>query len=208
MGDIAKLYEPPKSYKEYKKDHSKIIESAPPTYYPEIIFSTGLTQANFTEDLLEDNRSKTTLYTRYGAAGFIDFKQKIKTGLTVQYERSLHYLKSHYRAQFSSLSIGPILRSKKFNQDHFPWQISTQMRWAPSSKLTTDREPSDKYTMNIMAFQISIEHPVKNDWGEMIWGVGFQRQWINLRRQDSYVRLNSRSTNNDQFGLTLSQSFN
>lgn len=207
VGDIVKIYEPPKLYKEFKKDTFTQIDNFSPRFYPELIVSTGVTQSVFTEDLLEDNRAKTTFYTRYGVAGFVDFQKKVKTGLTVQYERSLHYLKDHNRALFSSLSIGPIVRSPTFNQDDWPWQISAQMRWAPNSTLTTDTSSSTRFVMNVTALQLAFEHPIKNDWGEMILGFGFQRQWINLRRQDSYVRLDSDNNQNDQYGFTLSQSF-
>jgi hypothetical protein len=170
---------------------------------PELIFYSGIIHGNFMQDLFDDSNASHGVTNQYGVHLFGRWASPIQAGGVIHFEKSNYSSSSGNYITYSSLSFGPGLKSKDFNFK-FPFRIQTQFRIGPMASANSKERSFNFYSNDFMS---SIEIPTKNFLGEFVFGLYYQKQWLNLKNQSRSVEIESDGKTNDSYGVSLSQVF-
>jgi hypothetical protein len=201
------LYEQPLRYTPAPKNISRAEYDKKLSILPEATFYAGYVQSDYMKDLFNDNKAGTGYSTQYGAQISTKWKVPLKVGASIHYE-SAHYYLSKGQINYSSLSFGPQFKTKNFELLGYEVRLQTQFRVSPFATATAQTQTGDTtFKFNSADLLTSIEHPIKNYFGEFVVGFFFQSQWLNIKNQTQVVRINSSNQTNKSFGLSIAQVF-
>jgi len=201
------LYEPPMTYTpapeiiraEYDKKLSLV---------PEAIFYAGMVQGAYMRDLFNDRKANHGVATQYGVHLATDWKIPIKVGFVFHHESAIYDLTGGGQINYSSWSFGPQFKTRDFEISNFPMRVQTQFRVSPFARAQArTQNGSVDYKFNSADFLTSLEHPMKNNWGNFVLGLFFQSQWLGIKHQTEIVRVNPSNAINTSFGFSLAQVF-
>lgn len=202
------LYEPPTKYTPAPKNIVRAEYDKKLTIRPEFNFYAGIVQGDFMKDLFNDNKASSGTSTQYGVHFFTDWKLPIKVGAVLHYERASFELSDGGKVDYSSISLGPQIKSREFEIFEQPIRFQMHFRVSPLAKATAETASGAvNYKFNSADVLTSIERPIKNSWGEFVLGAYFQAQWLNLKDQSDEVSVEASNEINKSFGLSLAQVF-
>jgi hypothetical protein len=202
--DLA-MYEPPTRFSPAPFNKVKVDYDESLSLLPETRFSVGAAQGYFIQDVFNDSNAKTGVSTQYGMHLFTNWKHPMKIGGALNYERTDYSLSSGGKVNFTSLSFGPQIKSKDIEVIGLPLRWQIQFRYGPFATATSG---STKFNFTATDIMGSVEHPMKNSWGEFVIGAYYQIQWLNFKNQPEIVSVRASNKANTAFGLTISQVFN
>jgi hypothetical protein len=204
---VTELYRPPHSYTPAPTNIPRREYDRQFKWRPEARFSAGLVRADFVRDLFNQRSSVRGQSTHYAASVFTDWDLPIKVGAGVNYELSQYQLSTGTQARYSSLSAGPIFRSRDIDWS-WPTRFQLQLRVSPFSALTSESaQGSIRVRFNSADLTAGVENLFKNYFGEFTMGLFFNLQWLNLQNQQFPVNLNSTQQSNKSVGISLAQVF-
>ncbi|HXH29492.1 MAG TPA: hypothetical protein VNJ01_01645 [Bacteriovoracaceae bacterium] len=203
------LYEPPLTYTPAPLNITRTEYDRKLTLHPEVSLYAGLVNGTYMRDLFNDSQAASGRSNQFGAHLFTDWDLPLKVGAAVHYETTTYQLSDEGSISYRSLSFGPQLRSKDFDLfADFPARVQTNFRVGPFSKATANSATNEiTYNFNSADLMASIEHPIKNSWGEFVVGLYGQWQWLNLKDASDLVSIRATNKSNKSFGLSLSQVF-
>jgi hypothetical protein len=174
-------------------------------------FNTSLEQTDnilpILDGILNDTEANSGYSSRVFANAYTDWKLPVKIGATVHFERSFYKVDAG-KAETSSLSFGPLARSKNFSLWETPVRLMGQFRLSPFTTMSYENSlGSGTFKFNTYAILAAVEFPIKNFLGEFTLAPYYQQQWFSLKDQQEIVKLKSKSTSNSSFGLMISQAF-
>jgi hypothetical protein len=204
----SKLFEPPDQYTLAPKNVIAAEYDRKLFLAPEPIFYAGFVDGSYMKDLFNDDRARYGKTTQFGLRGIAKFNWPVQAGLVFSYERSTYDLRNDGRVIYTSPSIGPMFRTRNFSLLDFPFRFQTQIRYSPFARADiVFSEQKENLKFNSSDFLVSIEHPVKNGWGEFVLGTFFQAQWLNIKDQQVQTKVIANNQTNNSFGISLSQVF-
>jgi len=175
---------------------------------PEVTLRLGIAQGSYMNDLFNDEKAVNGTTNQYGINFATKWKLPIKTGLVFLYEKSKYYLSGGGNIEYSSPSFGPQFKTKDFDFWGAPYRFQTQLRVSPFARAIADTEQGDiTFKFNSTDLMVAIERPVENKFGEFVFGVFFQSQWLNIKDQPETVKINSTNETNNSYGFSLAQVF-
>lgn len=201
------LYEPPRHYttaeKIKKTEYDEKIN-----LLPEAGFYLGVVTGDFMKDLFNDERAQSGVTNKFALNVLGNWNLPIKAGLVFHFDQASYDLTSGGKILYSSISFGPQFKTKEFDFFSHSARFQTQYRYGHNAKATGQMTQGD-VTFNFKSsdFLSSFEFPIKNDWGEFVWGIFFEAQWLNLKNQTEIVQINASNEVNKAWGLSLSQVF-
>jgi hypothetical protein len=202
------LYEPPNRYTPAEVIIQKVPYDRGLALVPELSVYTGYSQGNYMRDLFNDKAARYGTTAQVALHAFGNWNYLLRPGAVLNYERTLYGLSGGGQVTYSSLSFGPQFRSKDLHLNEFSFRIQGQFRFSPFARLqgeTTGGAASFKFYSSDVLF--SVEHPIKNPWGEFAIGLFYQRQWLSIRSQQEIVSVRPSNRTNDSLGLALTQVF-
>lgn len=174
---------------------------------PEFSFYAGYSRGDFIKDLFEDS-SGSGFSNQYGIHFFTNWKLPLKVGAVGHLEQTTYNLSNGGRVNYSSFSFGPQIKSRDFILWNHSIRLQVQFRVGPFAKANAETQfGQGTFKFNSSDLLTSIERPLKNQWGEFVFGFYFQNQWLNLKDQELAVSLKSSNETNKSMGFTLSQVF-
>lgn len=203
---ISQMYERPLTYTPAPANVTKINYDSNLSLKPEFSFYAGLVEGNFFRDFFNDSKAYLGQTTQYGFHYFTKWKYPVKVGAVLHYELSSYSLTGGGNAKYSSFSIGPQFKSKEFELMEKVVRFQMQYRFSTLANISGETiygSVSEK--LNSSDLLVSLEHPIKNKWGEFVLGFFIQRQWLNIRQQSQIVSLRSSTNFNQAYGLSISQ---
>jgi hypothetical protein len=201
------LYEPP-IFAETPPELVEIEYDRKLTIPPEVSIYAGVVQGSYMQDLFNDDEAKKGTSTQYGVHFFTQWKYPIKAGLVLHYERSTYKLSNAGEVVYTSPSLGPQFKTREFEFLGQPLRFQTQFRISPFAKAHAETIYGDAdIKFNSSDFMASLERPIKNRFGEFVLGVYVQNQWLNIRDQQSQVRVKASNATNRSYGLSFAQVF-
>jgi hypothetical protein len=171
---------------------------------PELSVYAGYVRGDFMRDLFEDKKALSGQSFQSGIHFFTHWKSPIKAGAVLNYERATYGLNNNQEAIYSSLSFGPQLKTKDFHLLNQLFRIQTQFRYGPFAKVKNNDQT---FKLNSTDLLISIEKPFKNSYGELVFGLFTQTQWLNIKDQKTPVEIKSTNETNKSLGFSISQVF-
>lgn len=201
------LYEPPAQYQVEtlvipKNKYDKTL-----TLLPEAVLSAGVVNGKFMADLLDNNNANKGYSTQIGGNLVAKWKYPLRIGAALRYENAQYNTGYAGGLKYSAFSFGPLFRSKDLGSDTFAFRIQTQYRISPWARATTSNIENNTYQFNSSDWLTSIDHPIKNRWGEFVLGLYVQYQWLSLKNQKIPVELNGTNLANQSLGVNFSQVF-
>lgn len=176
-------------------------------FVPEIGGGGDIVSSGFISDLLNDTKANSGYSSRVFANLYTDWNLPVKIGATIHFERSFYKVDAG-RAETSSLSFGPMAKTKNFSVINTPMRLMTQFRLGPFATMNYENQlGSGTFKFNTYAILAALEFPIKNFLGEFTFAPYYQQQWFNLKDQQEIVKLKSKSTSNSSVGLMISQAF-
>jgi hypothetical protein len=199
---------PPHRYTPAPDNIPKTIYDKTLTIPPEFSFHVGLIQGDFMRDLFEDKKASNGLSRQFGLHLFTQWKLPVKAGAVVQFETATYGLRNGGEVQYSSYSIGPQIKTKDFDISGNPVRFQSHFRVGPLARATAETASgSETFKFNSADLLASIESPVKNRFGEFVFGIYFQRQWLSIREQTVPVSLKATNETNKSYGVSFAQVF-
>lgn len=175
---------------------------------PELAYYLGIVNGSYMKDLFNDSKAQSGTTNQFGAHLMTDWKLPVRAGITVHYEKSIYQLSSNGSVDYSALSFGPIIKTRDFEPGGFILRGQLQYRISPYAKATApNQNGTTEFRFNSSDLLISLEHPVKNQWGEFNWGVFHQSQWLSLKDQNRILDIRATNETNKSFGISVSQVF-
>lgn len=171
---------------------------------PELSFYAGYVQGDFMKDLFEDKKAHSGQSFQYALHFFTQWKSPIKAGAVLNYERSIYGLSNNAEAVYTSLSFGPQFKTKDFQVLNEIFRLQTQFRYSPFAQVKSNNQ---NFKFNSADILVSLEKPFKNSFGEFVFGVFMQSQWLNIRDQKNAVEIKASNETNKAYGLSISQVF-
>lgn len=202
------LYEPPLKYTPaplniIKSDYDKKLHMI-----PEFVFYLGIVQGSFMRDLFNDDNANQGMTNQYGFNYTTKWKLPVKAGGVINYEKTSYKLRNGGHIYYSSLSFGPMFKTKDFDLNGFALRFQAQIRVSPFARAygkTSNGNVSFKF--NSTDLLLATEHPIENRLGEFVIGAFMANQWLNIKDQPEVVSLRASNETNKTFGLYLSQAF-
>lgn len=202
------LYVPPNKYTPAPLNITKAEFDKNLKIKPEFSFYFGMVNGSYMQDLFNDGQAKKGLSTQYGIHAATGWDLPVQTGLVLHYEKTTYSLAGNGKAVYSSFSLGPQFKSKDVEVFGSPWRAQMQFRVSPLSRVDAETALSEAtFKFNSADLLVSVEHPVKNNFGEFVLGVFFQSQWLNIKDQSQIVQVSPSNEINKTFGLSLGQVF-
>ena len=202
------LYVPPLKYTPAPTNIVRAEYDKKLTIRPEVSFYAGLVSGTYMADLFDDTNAQSGVSNQYGVQAFTDWKLPIKIGASLHYEKATYQLSGNGQIIYSSFSIGPQIKSADFEFMKYALRVQSQFRFSPLAKAAAEtNNGSQTFKFNSYDLLTSLEHPIKNRFGEFILGLYFQAQWLNIKDQTELVNIEATNETNKSFGLSFSQVF-
>lgn len=201
------LYVPPKKYQPVLVRKNISDYDLKLKIVPEVGAGADLVSSAFVADILNETSANQGYSSRVFVNAFTRWDLPVKIGATVHFERSFYKVDSG-RAETSSLSFGPLARSRDFTIGQTTIRLMGQLRLSPFTTMNYENAiGSGSFKFNTYAALVALEFPIKNFLGDFSVAPYYQQQWFNLKAQQEKVKLESESSSNRSFGLMLSQAF-
>lgn len=202
------LYEPPHKYTPApanKLEHSYDKEL---TMAPEAALYVAYVNGDFMRDLFNDRKARPGRSTQYGFHYFTNWNLPLKVGAALHYEATTYDQSDYGRIEYTAFSFGPQIKTRDLEISNFLYRIQLQIRLSPfaKAKAITDNDTINM-KFNTTDLMASLEHPMKNQWGEWVLGTFYQAQWLNFRDQPEIVSIRASNKINHFFGLSIAQVF-
>jgi len=202
------LYEPPLRYTRAPKNIIKAEFDKSFKLLPEIGIYVGAVNGKYMVDLFNDSRASSGTSVQYAAHLMGRWDYPVKAGLALHYERTTYTLSGGGEVNYNSLNFGPIFKSKDFGIWDGAFRFQGQFRVSPFSNLSAQTQRGEyDAKFNSADLNIGIEIPAQNSWGDFVFGIFIQKQWLNLRDQSEIVKIQASNNTNDMIGMSLSQVF-
>ncbi len=201
--EVTNLYEEPHRFQvvENKLDYNLVDQKL--KLKAQFNFHAGITQSDFLNQISRV-QSGTAQTVRYEGQVFGSFDFPIKVGLTTNYENTFANFANGGRYNMNSLSLGPIVKTQKFQMGEGIYTGFLQVRHAIFSKAIVE---SDVFTGDFSIAQTSVAMGLEKHFttflGEMIFGGNYQRQWLKPSSQNLAANIESESNITDSFVLSL-----
>lgn len=202
------LYVPPHRYTPTPNNIIRAEYDKKLSIPPEFTFYGGLVKGDFMKDLFNDNKAVNGTSNQYGVHFFTQWKLPVKAGIVLHYENANYRLRDGGVVNYSAPSIGPQFKTREFEILGNPIRFQTQFRFSPFARAFAQNSTGQiSYKFNSADLLTSIERPVKNSFGEFVWGLFFQSQWLNIKEQSNLVSVSATNETNKSFGLSFAQVF-
>jgi len=201
------MFVPPTRYKAITERKSFLDYDGKLVIRPEVGAGADMVSSSFVADILNDTSANQGYSSRFFVNAMTQWKLPVKIGATVHFERSFYKVDTG-NAQTSTLSFGPMIRSRDFSIGNTPIRMMGQLRLSPFSSMNYETaNGSGSFKFNTYAALAGVEFPTKNFLGEFTFSVYYQQQWFNLKNQVEEVKLKSNTSSNKSLGLMISQVF-
>lgn len=202
------MYVPPLKYTPAPTNIVRTVYDRKLNIRPEISFYTGVVRGDYMGDLFNDNKARSGLTNQFNVHFFTEWKLPLKVGGVFHYERSSYNLTGGGQVFYTSPSLGPQFKTRDFEFLGQPLRLQTNFRVSPFARATAKTSTvNETFKFNSGDLVASIERPIKNRFGEFVFGVFYQSQWLNLKDQTAAVRVQASNETNKSFGLTFAQVF-
>lgn len=200
------MYEPPHSYTPAPERKRVFWDEKLSTKF-ELGVAASVVRANFLKDLLNLDNTPEGRMNHFGLNYLADWDWPVKIGLGVYYQKA-SFDTDGETTNFSSVSFGPIFKSKNFYPGNIPLRLQAQIRYSPFAKMdVSTSNGSTGFDFNTTDLLAGVEFPFQNNWGEFVVSLFTHYQWLNLKNQDEIVNIESSSKPNQAIGLGISQVF-
>lgn len=200
------MYEPPHSYTP-APEREKILWDGKLKNNIELALAVSMMRADFLQDLLNLDSAPTGQMNHIGVNYLADWKWPVKVGLAAYYQRA-RYNTDGGTTNFSSVSFGPVFKTKNFYPLEVPVRLQAQIRYSPFGKMDVNiSRGSTGFDFNTTDLVVGIEFPLKNRWGEFVLSLFTHYQWMSLKNQEEIVNIESSSKPNQALGFGISQVF-
>jgi hypothetical protein len=201
--EVTNLYKEPHYFKpvENKVDYNLINQKL--KLQAQFNFHAGLTQSDFLQQIsrVESGIGQTV---RYEGEVYGNFNFPVKIGLSTSYENTFANFSNGGRYKMNSLSLGPVIKTPKFQMGQGTYSSFLQVRHAIFSKAVVESEVfSGDFSIAQTSVAIGLEKHFKTFLGDMIFGGNYQRQWLKPSSQNLAANIESESNTTDSFVLTL-----
>ncbi len=200
---ITNLYEEPHYYEPVKtKTNYKINDKDIKTKL-QFNFHYGLVQSRFLRNLgrVENNAGASS---RYEMEIFGKFDFPFKIGATLNYEKISAAFSKGGKYNVSSLSLGPVIKSKRFKLGEGIYSTFAQARHAVFSKATVKSAEFDgNFNLSQTSLSLGFEREVKTFIGDMAFGFNYQRQWVKPSSKNTSSNLSSKDTTTNAYLFTI-----
>ncbi len=206
--DQLALYEPPLRYTPAPVITRRVYDKSI-TLLPEASFYAGYVVSSFMEDLYNDKEAGRGISNQVGAHVFTAWDLPVRVGAVLHYEKAAYDLSGGGSVTYSAFSFGPQIKSRDtdFVAD-FPLRMQANFRVSPFARATATSDTGSRtYRFNSADLMASVEHPVRNGWGELVIGLFGQLQWLNLKDAPDVVSIRASNNTNKSLGLSVSQVF-
>lgn len=206
-GELA-LYEPPLKYTPAPSNKLHHYYDKDLSMAPEIALYIGHIDGDFMRDLFNDKQARSGVSSQYALHYFTKWNLPVKVGAAVHYEQATYNLTGG-KMDYSSFSFGPQLKTKDLDVAEFLYRLQLQIRMGPWAKAQAELQEYGpvEIKFNSTDLMASLEHPMKNQWGEWLVGAYYQAQWLNIRDAEEIVSIRASNRLNNSFGLYLGQVF-
>jgi hypothetical protein len=205
--DLA-LYETPLKYTPAPEKIIKTHYDHKLSIQPELTLYAGKIAGHYMRDLFQDKKASQGQSQQLGLHFFTQWKIPLKAGAVFHYEKSSYELSENGQIFYSSFSFGPQIKTRDFYLFQYPFRLQYQFRYGPFAKVKAETIDVNKnFKFNSSDLMISLEFPLKNQWGDFILGLYLQSQWLNLKDQTQPVKINSSNQTNQSYGLSIAQVF-
>jgi hypothetical protein len=202
------LYERPMRYTPAPQNIARIVYDKKLTIPPEFSFYTGHVRGDFIADLFEDKKARSGMSNQYGIHFFTQWNLPIKAGAVLHYEKASYSLNGGGQVVYSSISLGPQIKTRDFDILSQPIRFQAHFRIGPFARAEAETiYGNGSFKFNSSDFLVSIERPIKNRLGEFVFGLYGQSQWLNIKDQTVPVKLKASNESNKSFGLQFAQVF-
>ncbi len=200
------MYEPPHSYTPAPK-RKKVFWDEKLKTNLELGLAVSMMKGDFLQDLLNLDAAPSGQLNHIGANYLADWSWPVKVGLGAYYQTG-SFNTDGGTTNFSSLSFGPIFKSKNFYPREIPVRLQAQVRYSPFAKMDVNiSNGSTGFDFNTTDLLVGVEFPIQNKWGEFVISLFTHYQWLNLKNQDEIVNIESSNKPNQAIGLGISQVF-
>lgn len=200
------MYEPPHTYTpapEIKKIH---YDKKLKTYY-EIGAATSFVQGTYLQDLLNLDSAPKGRINQIGGNVMANWKWPVKVGLGAYFTQG-SFKTDGGTTTLSSISFGPVFKTKNFHPFEINIRLFAQARYSPFGKMNVEISNGEtSFNFNSTDFLFGVELPFENKWGEFVVSIFSQSQWISLKKQQEIVNINSSNKANQAIGLGIAQVF-
>lgn len=200
------MYEPPHTYTpapEIKRIHWD--EKLKARY--EIGAATSFVQGTYLQDLLNLDSAPKGQLNQLGGNVMANWNWPVKVGLGAYYHQG-SFKTDGGTTTFTSLSFGPVFKSKNFYPFEIAVRLVGQIRYSPFGKMNVEISNGEtSFDFNTTDFLFGIELPFENKWGEFVVSLFSHSQWMNLKNQEEVVNINSSNKANQAVGVGIAQVF-
>lgn len=202
------LYEPPLKYTPAPINKLKKVYDSKLALSPEGAVYVGIVNGDYMRDLFNDSKARTGVSTQYGLHYFTAWDLPVKAGAVLHYEKTDYNLSEGGSVNYTALSFGPQLKTKNLEMANIPYRLQLQVRVSPFAKASAAMTNAKvDFKFNSTDLLASFEHPMKNRWGEWVFGAFYQAQWLNFKDQPEIVSIKASNKINTTIGLSLAQVF-
>lgn len=201
--EITNLYEEPHQFQPVENKINYNLVNQKFKLAAQFNFHAGLSQSDFLRQIsrVESGTGQTV---RYEGEVYGTFDFPVKVGLSASYENTFANFSNGGRYKMNSLSLGPVIKSSKFQMGQGIYSAFLQVRHAVFSKAIVE---SEVFTGDFQVAQTSVafglEKHFKTFLGDMIFGGNYQRQWLKPSSKNLAANIESESNTTDSFVLTL-----
>lgn len=173
----------------------------------EIGLAASMVKAHFLQDLLNLESAPSGQMNHIGLSYLADLDMAVKVGLGVYYQKA-QYSTDGGTTNFSTVSFGPVFKSKNFYPFEVAARLLGQFRYSPFGKMDVEiSRGSTGFDFNTSDLIFGVEFPIENKIGEFVISLFTHYQWMSLKNQDEIVNIESSNKANQAFGLGISQVF-
>jgi hypothetical protein len=200
---ISKLYEAPDKYQEVSKKLDYRTADTKVNLRGQFNIHIGVSQSQFLKELGRVN-SNIGQTTRYEGQFYSQFKFPVLLGFTTNYENTFANFSNGGSYSMTSLSLGPMAKTKPYLWGEAEYTFFSQVRHAIFSKATVKSPTfSGDFNLSQTSFVLGGERKVKSFLGNIMIGFNYQRQWLKPSSKNLSANFNSENTISDAFVLSF-----
>ena len=203
--EVTRLREPPETYQPVVKRKSLKLRDSNLGFFTELNFHLGLTSPKLTRDLVNDDTKNPGKAVRYEAQVYSNFSMPIFLGASLMAESIKGDLGSDgENYSLSAFSVGPLLKSPKFELFGQPWIATIGARTSLFSKVEEVRaNESASYRLAQTSLFIGLQRDIQLTYGAFVLGANFQRQWAKASSDGFNPSLSLDSRYDDSFSISF-----
>lgn len=200
------MYEPPHSYTPAPEREVIYWDEKLKTKL-ELGFAFSMMKADFVQDLLNLDSAPTAQMNHVGLNYMADWDWPVRVGIAAYYQYA-EFNTDGGISEFSSISFGPLFKSKELYPFKHPMRLNAQVRYSPFGKMDVNVSTgSTSFDFNTTDLLLGVEFPFQNQWGEFVVLLFSHTQWLNLKNQVEIVNIEPSNRPNQALGIGISQVF-